>query len=258
MTTEAPTRPLGRVARTPAAVESGSRRSEVKPGSLLAVCGLAGGTGTTTIVYLVALAAARALREPVLVADTGGPSALSEIAGAQAPRSLPELASQLATGLPVKEGIYASGRDGVRVLASAPEFNATAPTRLLQRILADAREAHRLTVIDCGILARDADRATASAATHLAWVMRANERGMRHATRILNVAPRFDARELLVARNDPRQSKPPLKQLRRIAAERNAALILLPHLDALECGSVDRALEEAQVSIQAIIGATLR
>lgn len=43
-------------------------------GPLLAVCGLTGGAGVTTLSYLIALAAARERADPVLVADMGGPS----------------------------------------------------------------------------------------------------------------------------------------------------------------------------------------
>ena len=42
-------------------------------GRLLAVCGLCGGAGASTLAYLVALAAARRHPGAVLVGDTGGP-----------------------------------------------------------------------------------------------------------------------------------------------------------------------------------------
>jgi MinD-like ATPase involved in chromosome partitioning or flagellar assembly len=96
----------------------------VRLGPLLAVCGLAGGAGVTTLSYLIALAAVRQWADPVLVADTGGPSGgLAACAGVEAPRSLGELAEQLATGVPLGGGLYATGRDGVRVLATGPVFS---------------------------------------------------------------------------------------------------------------------------------------
>jgi cellulose biosynthesis protein BcsQ len=232
-------------------------RAELGP--LLAVCGLAGGAGATTLAYLVALAAAGQLNAAVLVADTGGPSGgLAALAGIEVPRSLPELASHLATGLPLTEGIYATGPPGLRVLAAGPEFSSSSNRPPLTRILDDAREAHRLTVIDCGTLGRDVDRTAAAAATHVAWIMPATEHGVTRGDQLLNVAPRMAVRELLVARRDVRQPKAPLKQLRRIAAKRQAALVLVPHLSGLEHGAVDRALQEAHVAIQAILGAALR
>ncbi|MBV8219503.1 MAG: hypothetical protein JO325_13635 [Solirubrobacterales bacterium] len=126
------------------------------------------------------------------------------------------------------------------------------------RILDDAREAHRLTVIDCGTLGRDVDRTTATTATHLAWVVPATELGVHRGEQLLQAAPPMADKEFLVARRDVRQPKASLKQLRRIAAERRPTLVLVPHVTALEHGATDRALQEAQVAIQAILGATLR
>ena len=247
--------------RAPAHVHRSGRegRKSTEIGPLLAICGLAGGAGATTLAYLVALAAARQLNRPVLLADTGGPSGdLAALAGVEAPRSLPELASHLATGLPLTSGIYATGPAGLLVLATAPQFQSSSNLAQLSRILDDAREAHQLTVIDCGTLGRDADRAAAAAASHLAWVMPATEDGASRGERVLQAAPSTAAKELLVARRDVGQSKARLQQLRRIAAERRAALVLVPYVSALEHGAADRALDEAQVAIQAILGASLR
>ena len=49
----------------------------VRRGPLLAVCGLCGGAGASTIAYLTALAAAQQRTGAVLLADTGGPTARS-------------------------------------------------------------------------------------------------------------------------------------------------------------------------------------
>jgi Flp pilus assembly CpaE family ATPase len=257
---EAPTTRLPRRAAARAAGCSGhARRKLTERGPLLAVCGLAGGAGATTLAYLAALAATRQLSGQVLVADTGGPSGgLAALAGVEAPRSLPELASHLATGLPLKDGVYATGPAGLRVLAAAPEFSSSSTPAELNRIVDDAREAHRLTVIDCGTLGRDVDRTAAAAATHLAWVLSATEHGVHRGEQLLHAAPRMAGSELLVARRDVWQAKAPIKRLRRLAAERRATLVLVPHVNALEHGSADRALDEAQVAIQAILGATLR
>ena len=156
-------------------------------GPMLAVCGLTGGAGATTLAYLVALAAAEQDDGPVLVADTGGPSGgLAALAGVETPHSLAELAAQLAADRPLEGGVYATGPAGVRVLASGPEFTATCAHEQLGRLLIDAREAHRLTVIDCGTLARDADRVALAAATHVAWVLPATADGISRARRVLD------------------------------------------------------------------------
>ena len=138
------------------------------------------------LAYLVALAAARQSTEPVLVADTGGPSGgLAGLAGVEAPRSLPELASHLKPALRCGDGLYAIGPAGVRVLASGPEFTSSCPHEQLERILADAREAHGLTVVDCGTLAREVDQLAVATATHIAWVVPATEQGVRSGARVL-------------------------------------------------------------------------
>jgi MinD-like ATPase involved in chromosome partitioning or flagellar assembly len=230
-----------------------------RDGPLLAVCGLAGGVGTTTLTYLIALAAAREWTEPVLVADTGGPSgALAAYAGVEVPRSLPVLAEQLGCGTPLRAGIYATRRDGLRVLASGPDFASPDVGDPLILLLAHAREAHGLTVIDCGTLTGHAEQAVAAAATHVAWVLPANRAGVQHGRRILDAAPRLSGRELLVARGDAGHSKAPLRDLRRVAGERRALLVLVPHLSQLARDEADRSAEEAQVPVQAILGALRR
>jgi MinD-like ATPase involved in chromosome partitioning or flagellar assembly len=228
-------------------------------GALFAVCGLTGGAGATTLAYLVALAAAQKEAGPVLVADTGGPSGgLAALAGVETPHSLAELAAQLTADRLLEGGVYATGPAGVRVLASGPEFTAPCAPEQLGRLLIDAREAHRLTVIDCGTLARNADRVALAAATHIAWVLPATADGISRARRVLVAAPATAATELLIARRDVRQSKAPLREMRRIANERPAPLVLVPHLPGLEAGKSDGAVDAAQVAVQAILGALER
>lgn len=225
-------------------------------GPLLAVCGLVGGAGATTLAYLIALAAAQRHSEPILIADTGGPSGgLAACAGVEASRSLPELASQLAAGLPLRGELYATGPAGVRVLATRPVFSTVSADGQLGRLLGDAREAHRLTVIDCGTLGREVDQVVMAAATHVAWVMPATTHGVDRGRLVLEAAPRLTGTELVVGRREIRQSKAPLRELRRIALARRAPLVLVPHLPGLDAGRLNRAAEEALVPVQAILGA---
>jgi hypothetical protein len=228
-------------------------------GPLLAVCGLTGGAGVTTLAYLIVLAAARQEGGPVLVADTGGPSGgLAALTGVETPHSLPELAAQMAAGGPLRGGVYATGPGGARVVASGPEFTGPRAHERFAELLDDAREAHRLSVIDCGTLSRDADRVALAAATHIAWVLPATLDGIGRGQRVLDAAPWTEARELLVGRRDVGQAKAPLRELRRIAAERHAPLVLVPHLPGLESRRLDGAVKTAQVAIQAILGALTR
>ncbi len=257
---EAPTRPRRTgVAERDADRTDRPRAARTRPGPLLAICGLVGGAGATSLAYLVALAAARQSTEPVLVADTGGPSGgLAGLAGVEAPRSLPELASHLEAGAALLDGLYAIGPAGVRVLAGGPEFTSSWPHQQLERILADAREAHGLTVVDCGTLGREVDQLAVATATHIAWVVPATEQGVRSGARVLQAAPEMAGKEIVVGRCDVRQPKAPLRELRPMAAERRALLVLVPHLPALEGRRIDRGLQEAQVAIQAILGALRR
>ena len=197
-TAEAPTR-IGWVPVPEHAFNRANRLHAATPvrlGPLLAVCGLAGGAGVTTLSYLIALAAVRQSSDPVLVADTGGPSGgLAACAGVEVPRSLAELAEQLAAGVQLGGGIYATGLDGLRVLATGPEFSSPrADDDQIRELLADGREAHGPTVIDCGALARNAEQTAAAAATHIAWVLTATTDGVVRGRRVLEAAPRRLAR----------------------------------------------------------------
>ena len=251
-----------RIADHERAVIGSYRRSAPAPdrlGPLLSVCGLAGGVGVTTLAYLIALAAARQWPDPVLVADTGGPSGgLAMFAGVERPRSLGELAKQLAAGAPLGPGIFGVGQHGVRVLAAGPEFASRCRDDKVKELVADAREVHGLTVIDCGTLAREADQIVAADATHIAWMLSATGNGVERGRRVLEAAPRTVAKELIVARNDINQTRAPLRELRRLAAERGALLVLMPHLTRLESGGIEATVDEAQVPVQAILGALRR
>ena len=228
---------------------------------MLAVCGLAGGAGATTLAYLVALAAAEQDDGPVLVADTGGPSGgLAALAGVETPHSLVELAAQHRRPIDrSRAGCTRPGRAECACSRPAPEFSTTGAHEQLVRLLLDAREAHRLTVIDCGTLARDADR-DRSRRRHPRRLGSARDRRTASAAarRVLEAAPAVAARQLIVGRRDVRQSKAPLRELRRIASERPAPLVLVPHLPGLEPRKLDRAVETAQVPLQAILGALTR
>jgi MinD-like ATPase involved in chromosome partitioning or flagellar assembly len=233
--------------------------ARVRLGPMLAVCGLTGGAGATTLAYLVALAAAHQEAGPVLVADTGGPSGgLAALAGVATPHSLVELAGQLVAGLPLEGVVYATGPAGVRVIATGPEFTATGADDRLVRLLIDAREAHRLTVIDCGTLARVADRVALAAATHVVWVLPATVGGISRGRRVLDAAPASAAKQLLIGRRDVRQSKAPLGELQRVANESRTPLVLVPHLPGLEAGKLAGAVDAVQVPVQAILGALRR
>jgi Flp pilus assembly CpaE family ATPase len=222
-------------------------------GPLLAVCGLCGGAGASTVAYLIALAAARADPHPVLVGDTGGPSGgLSCYAGVAAQRSLVEAAEQVAAGLPTGQ-LVATTADGLRVLATEPRFTLACAREGVERLLEHARERYALTVIDCGTLAREADQVALAKASHVAWVLPATASGARRGGRVLEaVNPYLPGREMIIARHDERGPKAAMRDLRRLAEQRQATLVLVPSLPDLPTGKLDRVVELAQVSLQAI------
>jgi len=234
-----------------------SSPASVRRGPLLAVCGLCGGAGASTLAYLTALAAARRDHWAVLVADTGGPTAgISHYAGVRAPRSLTEAAEQVNAGLPTG-GLIATTADGLRVLATSPTLTRTCSRDGVELLLAHARERYTLTVIDCGTLAREADQIALASATHVVWVLPAGA-AVRGRQLLDAIAPHPSGREILVARHEPRDRRRALRELRDLARHRRALLILLPSVPDLATGNADAALETAQIPLQAILGALSR
>jgi Flp pilus assembly CpaE family ATPase len=228
-------------------------------GPLLAVCGLHGGAGASTLAYLTALAAARRGNGAVLVADTGGPTAgISHYAGVQAPRSLTNAAEHVQAGLPAGQ-LIATTRDGLRVLATAPKLNTTCSRESVELLLEHARERYTLTVIDCGTLAREADQIALAGATHVAWILSATAAAVNRGRQLLDaIPPHRSGREILVARHEPRDRRRALRELRELASGRHAPLILLPSVSGPARGDASAALETAQVPLQAILGAVRR
>lgn len=233
--------------------------SALAPGPLLAVAGLCGGAGTTTLAYLLASFAAREGSGLVLVADTGGPGGgLSCYTGVTAPRSLSDAADYVASGLPAGQ-LVATTDHGLRVLATGPQFTLECARDSVKLLLNHARKRYALTVVDCGTLAREADQVALAKASHMAWVLPATESGVRRARRVLEAANScLPACELIVARHDERAPKTAMRELRRLAEHRRATLILFPGVPDLGGGQLDRALELAQGSLQAIRGVLRR
>ena len=180
---------------------------------LLAVCGVCGGAGASTLSYLIARYAVSAEKGHVLVCDTGGPTGgLALRAGVESVRSLADASEQIARGLPLAGGLYAvdadvGGECELRVIATGPQLASPGDPKGLGALLAMARGdgAHALTVIDCGTLQRAADRFALRRASHVAWVLPATDDGLRQAERLLaRIRPAGHRTELVVARHVPR------------------------------------------------------
>ena len=231
----------------------------LRRGPLLAVCGLCGGAGASTIAYLTALAAARSGTGAVLLADTGGPGGgISHYTGVETPRSLSEVAELLDAGLPVAQ-LLATTRDGLRVLATGPRLAADCAREGVELLLDHARRRYTLTVIDCGTLAGQPDQIALSKASHVAWVLPATAGAVDRGRKTLDaLAPYPSGREMLLARHEPSGGRRALRELRDLARDRRTPLILLPSLPELATGNTRAALETAQVPLQAILGALAR
>jgi hypothetical protein len=229
-----------------------SRRTPL--GSLVAVAGLCGGAGATTLAYLVGRYAREALAMPVLVCDTGGPSgALATYSGVEVPRSLPRIANAVAAHEPLAGGLFADDGSGLRVIASRPQLDSQVDERGVARVLCDARGAHAVTVVDCGTLTMPIARHVLDAATHVAWVMPATAAALARVVGVLDLyGIDGSRREMLVARGDPAERKPPMEQLSALAERRGAPLVLMPSVPDLASRPVDEALEATALTLDAI------
>jgi MinD-like ATPase involved in chromosome partitioning or flagellar assembly len=251
--------PPAAVASTVAA--TADRGAQPGRGALLAVCGLCGGAGASTLSLLIARFALWERGGAVLVCDTGGPGGgLAAYAHSETPRSLPEIAERLEAGLPAGEH-YTVPEEGLRVLATTPRLpdEDECPVEGIATFLQAARAAHRITVVDCGTLARRADQITVRAATHVAWVLPATASAVERAGRVLEaVNPYMLGRQMVIARRDHADAKASSRELETLARRCNGPLILIPALPDLLDGKPAVALEAAQVGLQAIIGVLSR
>ena len=139
-----------------------------EPGApLVTVCGLHGGAGTTTVACMLAEhAAAVSPAGHVLAVEADGRAA--ELAGrlrAASELSLNALAGAGSTGAPI-----AQRADGLRVLAAAAPHTAEPPAGALAAVLAQARAAHALCVIDAGCVRQPPAEPALAGADVVVWV----------------------------------------------------------------------------------------
>ena len=137
----------------------GARSARARPGALafdalggplVAICGLTGGAGTSTLALLLARQAARDSNAPVLLTehDAQRPG-LAAIAGRATPRPLIALAHDLANERPPVD-TFAELDDGLRLIAATPQPVPQVDAASVRALLDEARAAHGLVVIDCG------------------------------------------------------------------------------------------------------------
>ena len=200
-------------------------------GPVVAVCGLTGGAGTTTLALLLARHAAAASRAPILLSEADPRHAgLTALAGRATAHPLPDLAQQIALDTPPKEA-FVELQPGLRLVAATPRRRAPAGSHAMRALLGEARAAHGLVIVDCATTWTP-DSPTLTAATHILWATAATPAGLTRARALLesDVMPAPGRMvELLVATGLQPRSRVSVRSLRRLAAQRCERLILIPH-----------------------------
>jgi pilus assembly protein CpaE len=209
-------------------------------GPLVAVCGLVGGAGASTLAYLLARRAARHSSAPVLLAELQERGGLAALTGAAAPLALRELAHAVEQGLE-PDRPFAELAGGLRLVASdRPRLGEPVAGTALARLLADARDAHGLVVLDAGPPGGPDYDTLLAAATHSLFVLPATAAALRHAA-LLEPGGVFDGAAatrsalVAVATHPGRSAK--VKQLRRLAEPHLDRLLLVPHVPELAAGN---------------------
>jgi cellulose biosynthesis protein BcsQ len=211
-------------------------------GPLLAVCGLVGGAGASTLAYLLARRAARHSTAPVLLAELHEQGALAALAGAGGPFALRELAHAVdqdrRLGRP-----FAELPGGLRLVASTePAIGEAAPAAALARVLADARAAHSLVVVDAGPIGGPDSAVLLRSASHALFVLPTTPLALRRAELLATggmLAHGGGALATLVAVATRPGRGVQIKQLRRLAERHVDRLLLVPHMPKLAAGDHD-------------------
>jgi MinD-like ATPase involved in chromosome partitioning or flagellar assembly len=227
-------------------------------GPLVAICGLCGGAGVSTLSYTLSAAAAERSTQPVFACETSGMTGgLALYARAQPGLSLTEAANQVAAGTP-PSALVVSSPERVRVLGSRPALVERCDPDGAERIVSEARAAGGLVVLDCGTADHDVDRAALGASSHVLWVIPATASGIARGEQALRLLAEFARGEqALVARLERNEHAAPVSRLAALAARWELELILFPHVEDVAQALVEEAIDEAQVALEAI-GAVLR
>jgi hypothetical protein len=174
---------------------------------IVAVCGLHGGAGTTTIAVLLARAAARRAPGRVLLCDTDpGAGDLATALATTSAHNLAELARLVAAHRRPTATPWTDLDDGLRLLAREPTRREHAPAEVAARVLADAAAAHDLVIVDAGPITASHNIAALQAADIVLWTIDATAHLDRCAQLLASdhSTTARDARWLLAASNTGR------------------------------------------------------
>jgi Flp pilus assembly CpaE family ATPase len=220
-------------------------------GPLVAVCGLAGGAGTSTVTFALAHQAAVASTAPVLVTEADPLRAgLGVVAGKVSPHPLAELARRVAEDAAPSQ-TFVEFAHGLRLVAAAPQRCDTPEPAAVRALLGEARAAHGLVVVDHAT-GWTASSPILAVATHILWTVPASGAGLAQARALFDseVMPQSgDAGEIMVAIAPAARPSVSVsvRALRRLATRRCERLILVPYNDAAARGErlVDESVKRA-------------
>jgi hypothetical protein len=206
-------------------------------GPVVAVCGLTGGAGTSTLALLLARLAASDSAAPILLAETDPLRAgLAVLAGRATPRPLVALAQDVIDDRQPVEA-FVELEPGLRLIAAEPQPTAAGTRDALDLLLAQARDAHGLVVLDCGTHWTP-DSPVLAHVTHIIWTLPATPTGLARGASQLNAAMTTAGRwhEALAASATVTRPLASVRALRRLARERCDRLVLIPHDEGLARG----------------------
>jgi Flp pilus assembly CpaE family ATPase len=219
---------------------------------LLAVCGIGGGVGTSTLAFLTAAYLQHSAPAPILLCDTGGPTAsLASLTEKHSQLSLPQAASAIAAdalGVPLFVSLTAK----LRLIAREPDFDDAPDLYGLTRLLGDARSAHPVTIVDCGSLQRPVERLVAEEASSILWVTQGSPVAAKRARALLRSLPLRADREILAVRAGDERDSATEHELMSAAGLRGASLVFVPSLPELVGTGLKSALEAGQTALEAI------
>lgn len=226
---------IARTLRPASEMLAGGLAFDRRGGPLVAVCGLAGGAGTSTLALALGRQAACESAAPALLCEVDSRAGgLAVTARVRSPYSLGQLAAAAFAGQALDRPAFALAPGGLRVIA-AGAGSALGDPGQLGAVLEEARAAHGLVVVDAGVLGSAAAQAALEAATHALLVMPATAVGLARAEQLLasGLAPRHAATLVAVAAAE-RSVKP--RELRRLAERHVDRLIFVPHIAAFRRG----------------------
>lgn len=236
-------------ANTHRGVAGCSMRFDQPGGPLVAICGLTGGAGTTTLALLLAQQAARHSAAPILLSESQADRAgLASITGHSTPIGLAALARRIADDQTPTE-TFAELEPRLRLIAAAPGTADDARPDALRALLAQAHDAHGLVIIDCANPSGAAP-AVLDAASHIIWVLPATRPGLASGAALLAsgvLPPPGRACEVLVATAREPHRAVSVRALRKLAAVRCERLVLMPYSSGLARGelTVDERIAHA-------------